>query len=121
MKMRIEVDSDAVVLILPKIMDDWATTWHEAWEFGAVLEEAARQLPMELLIASRITESMDQVKVGRYKNSIVFLFNHTDRVRLTRNAAIFLSRQIRAKAQDLKHAKQLEGKSLPGSRRILRP
>jgi hypothetical protein len=114
--MRIEVDSDALVLTMPKVIDDCVIPWQDAWELGATLEEAAKQLPMELLIGEKIRAGMDQVRVTTYGGLVVLLFKHTDRVRLTRNAAIFLGQQIRAKAQELKHAKQLGGKKLPGSR-----
>lgn len=115
MNMRIEIDNDEIVMILPRVMEDWALPWQDAWELGAVLEEAARQIPVKLLIADSIKTSMNQVKVTDYHGLVVLLFQHVDRVRLSRDASIFLGRKIRSMAQNMRHQKQLGGKKLPGS------
>lgn len=101
--MRIEQSDDGVILIFPAILDDWMTPWQEAWRFGEVLEQVARQCPIVITDQSTITEQTSKVKIGWYKQNVVLLFPHIDRLELCRESAIILARAVRMKAQDLYH------------------
>jgi len=102
---RVEVESDCVVVVLSTKTDNLLMVWEDAWVFGETLEKAAEDIPNKPLIANPIQEelSADKIKLGTdARNKLVCLFfDHTDRLKFTYEAARVVARCIRLKAQDL--------------------
>ncbi len=100
---RIEVEEDHLVLVLPRFMDDWMTPWQEAWQLGDVIEQAAADIPQKCLLdQGRIQLDQAQIRISTHQDRfVVLLFQHVDRVKLCYEAARLVARAIRMKAQDL--------------------
>jgi hypothetical protein len=102
---RIEVFDDHVMLILPRKMDDLQTPWQEAWVLGEVIEQAANDIPNKPLVLDPVHAELEsnklKINTSSDKKNVVLFFDHTDRIKLSYEAARTVARAIRLVAQDL--------------------
>lgn len=100
---QIEVDDDAVVLVLPRVLDDLMAPWQEAYQLGAMMELAANDVPNRPVVFDPITiqRETEQVRLNRHKRMVVLIFDHVDRVRLSPEACRIVARAIKKTAQDV--------------------
>ena len=104
--MRVEVEEDAVVLVLPRLLDDCPVPWQDAYQLGETLELAAADVPVKPAVINPLAVQLEseQVRLNRHKNLVVLLFGHVDRVRLSPEAARIVGRAIKRVAQDVEYA-----------------
>jgi hypothetical protein len=107
---RVEVEDDAVVLVLPRKMDTFITPWQDARRLGEVLERAAKDVPrkVSILDPQSLQRETEQVRLGSYKTNVTLIFNWADRIRLSPHAAIAVAQAIKIKSQDV----ELEGRGV---------
>lgn len=101
---HIVVEEDGVVLVLPRHMDHFPTPWEHAWQLGAILEQASRDVPNKPLVidGAAVSAETAQIKLAKWKDKYVILvFKWTDRLKFSAEAAKLVGRAIRAYAQDL--------------------
>ena len=105
---RVEVEDDAVVLVLPRILDDCMVPWQEAFQLGAILEMAAADVPNQPLVINPLAAQIDseQVQLNKHGRLVVLIFEHVDRVRLCPEAARIVGRAIKQVAQDVSLAER---------------
>lgn len=101
---RVEVEDTHIVIVFPSITDEFMTPWQDAYQLGTVLEMAAGDVPNppKILNPVAINEEQAQILLNTYRRKfVVILLKHTDRIRLSPEAAKIVGRAIRQKAQDL--------------------
>jgi hypothetical protein len=105
---KIEVEEDAVVLVLPRKLDTYITVWQDAQRLGEVLEQAANDVPnrSSLLDPVLMQRESEQVKLNTHQKHVCMIFDWTDRIRLCPGAAVLVARAIRAMAQDCEMAER---------------
>lgn len=105
---RVEVEEDAVVLVLPRLLDDCSVPWQEAFQLGEVLELASADVPNQPLVINPLAAHIDseQVKLNKHGRLVVLIFEHVDRVRLCPEAARIVGRAIKQTAQDVSLAQR---------------
>lgn len=102
MDIRIEVDDDHLVIVLPTATHQVITEYQDAWHFGTTLERAAGDIAKPTIIVD--SAELNKVKVMTLRRRyVVLVFGHTDRIKLSSQAAITLARTIRRNAQSLHH------------------
>lgn len=111
---RVEVEDDAIVLVLPRVLDDLAVPWRDAWRLARVLEQAAGDAPSPPRItdAGQVRRETEQVKLTGHKATVVLVFRHTDRVRLSPDAARVVATAIRAQAQEVEFGQRVRFRPL---------
>jgi hypothetical protein len=105
---KIEVFEDHLMLILPRIMDDFITPWENAWKLGAILEQVAESIKVKdsIIDSAKVERESGQIALNTHQNKYVcLLFRHTDRIKLSYHSAIMVARAIKMKAQDLDYLK----------------
>lgn len=102
---RVEVEEDAVVLVLPRRLHDFLAPWQDAFQLGDVLELAANDVPiLNIIDPVAVRQQSSQIRLSKHKNLVVLLFDHTDRVRLCPEAARIVGQAIKKMAQDVSYA-----------------
>lgn len=105
---RIEVEDNAVVLVLPRLLDDLMVRWEEAMQLGQIMELAAQDVSNEPAVIDPVAVGHEtgQVKLNRHGKHVVLIFQHTDRVRLSPEAARIVAAAIKKTAQDVSLAQR---------------
>lgn len=107
--MRIEVEDTSLLIVLPERMDNWAIPWQEAMVVGQILEQASEDIPQKPTVIDPVQAEIEQLKLklNKYQGKyVVLLFDWTDRIRLSYEAARTLGRAIKLYAQDLDYAQR---------------
>jgi hypothetical protein len=103
-QVQIEVQDDCLLLVLPSLCDEVVVAWQEAWVLGETIERAAEDIPNKGFVLQPAQAEFDaaQMRLNTYKDKyVVLIFDHTDRIKLSYEAARICARSIRMKAQDL--------------------
>lgn len=105
MDVRIEVEKDSVLIIFPRKMDNFPTPWQQAYVFGQTLELAAEDIPQKPPVLDAVAAEIQAQKLALHasddKKLVIFVFEHSDRIRLSYEAARVVARNIKQMAQDL--------------------
>lgn len=104
MDVKIEVQEDHILLVFPRPVDDVMVRWQDAWQLGSVIEQAANDIEKQYKVVNPIAEEIElaQLRINTHQDKyVVMIFNHTDRIRLSYEAARIVGRNIRMRAQDL--------------------
>lgn len=106
-KIRIEVEEDHLLLVFLSRRDNFGMLYQEAWVLGDTLEQAAKDIPVKPEIVNPVQGEFESQKFRLNRHSengkeyIWLFFDHTDRIKLSPEAARIVARSIRQMAQDI--------------------
>jgi hypothetical protein len=100
----IEVQEDHLLIVFSRKMDDFIMPWQDAMRLGQAIEMAAQHIPKKPLIVLPTGFEFEEqkIKLAKFQGKfVVLVFDHTDRLKLSYEAARVLGRSMREQAQDM--------------------